>query len=289
MPGRIWSLWELNEFVGDEFLIAANAMASMRAAVREFKSTIENSDGSVTFRPISDPVVLGMIRDNAVSMSASCRELHARITLIALDEFRVFLNNPDSLLTFEALEDHLKGISDTLRREMKAVTLLAVDPQDQEMYAPSSPLFGSDFEVKFGSAAYDVEEAAKCLALGRTTASAYHSLRALEAGVYAMSRSLGIPDPTKGAKRSWAAMLKLISEEMERRWPASSGRMSGDAQTFDEVYGAIAGMQNPYRNSTMHLADKYTADEARHIFELVKGLMKRLVRRMDENGLPLAG
>ena len=57
---------------------------------------------------------------------------------------------------------------------------------------------------------------------------------------------------------------------------------------FDEAYGALAGMQNPYRNSTMHLDDKYTPDEARHIFEVVKGFMARLAVRMDEQGAPLA-
>ena len=41
--------------------------------------------------------------------------------------------------------------------------------------------------------------------------------------------------------------------------------MSGDAQLFDKLHGA-----------TMHLAEKYTAPEALHIFELVKGLMQKI-------------
>jgi hypothetical protein len=64
--------------------------------------------------------------------------------------------------------------------------------------------------------------------------------------------------------------------------------MSGDAQLFDKLHGAITAMQNPYRNETMHLAEKYTAPEALHIFELVKGLMQKIASRMDEDEEPKA-
>ncbi len=47
-------------------------------------------------------------------------------------------------------------------------------------------------------------------------------------------------------------------------------------------------MQNPYRNATMHFDQNYTSEEALHIMEVVKGLMVRVSRRMDEDGLPLA-
>jgi len=35
-------------------------------------------------------------------------------------------------------------------------------------------------------------------------------------------------------------------------------------------------MQNPWRNATMHLDQKFTDEEARHIFEIVKGFMRKL-------------
>lgn len=47
-------------------------------------------------------------------------------------------------------------------------------------------------------------------------------------------------------------------------------------------------MQNPYRNSTMHLDSVYTEDDARMVFNLVRGLIQKIASRMDENGLPLA-
>ena len=47
-------------------------------------------------------------------------------------------------------------------------------------------------------------------------------------------------------------------------------------------------MQNPWRNGTMHLDQVYTPEDARHIFEVVGGFMRKLASRMDEDGLPLA-
>ena len=64
--------------------------------------------------------------------------------------------------------------------------------------------------------------------------------------------------------------------------------MSEDGKLFNELIGSLKGMQNPYRNATMHLDNTYTEEDARHIFDMVKGVMKKIASRMDEAGLPLA-
>jgi hypothetical protein len=83
-------------------------------------------------------------------------------------------------------------------------------------------------------------------------------------------------------------VLGPIRVEIDRRWPPALIRSGGDAELFENAYAALSGMQNPWRNATMHLDQKYTLEEARHIFEIVNGLMRKLASRMDENGLPLA-
>jgi hypothetical protein len=40
--------------------------------------------------------------------------------------------------------------------------------------------------------------------------------------------------------------------------------------------------------ATMHLDQKYTEAEAKHVFEIVKGFMIKLASRCDENGNPKA-
>ena len=148
--------------------------------------------------------------------------------------------------------------------------------------------YGEFVTEKFPSTRYDISEASACMALGRGTAAVFHSVRCLEAGILAISRCLNIPDPVKAAERNWGSALRKIKEEKDRRWPTSTDCLTGDGQFFDSLYAALAAMQNPYRNGTMHLDQKYTPDEARHIFEMIGGLMKKLSSRMDEEGNPRA-
>lgn len=165
---------------------------------------------------------------------------------------------------------------------------ISLDAGKVSFYAPEEPLFGAGVDEKFLSVAYDIDQAGKCYACDLSTASAFHAIRSMEAGIRAIARCLGIPDPTTGKDRNWSNVGSSIKAKIDQRWPASSGRMNGDAKTFDKLYGSIAGMQNPYRNETMHLSAKYDAPEALRIFELVKGLMQKIAGRMDENGDPKA-
>jgi hypothetical protein len=96
-----------------------------------------------------------------------------------------------------------------------------------------------------------------------------------------LARSFKAPDqPPKASE----FLCRAIKDEMDRRWPGA--RMSGDGRVFEEAYAALAGMQNPWRNATMHLDQKYTPEEARHIFDVVGGFMRKLASRMDEDGEP---
>jgi len=226
-------------------------------------------------------------REPVARLREHVRSLDAIVSGIALDELLASLDGREEL-TYRQFGDAIFNIHQTIRRELLTKKLFALVPGQDRYFAPAEPLFGAQVAANFPSLIYEIDQAGKCYACDLTTASAFHSIRCLEAGVRAISRCLGIPDPTKGRDRNWGNISRSIHTELERRWPASSGRMTGDAQLFDEIYGAFSGMQNPYRNATMHLEANYTAPEALHIFEIVKGLMQKLASRMDEQGLPLA-
>jgi len=55
---------------------------------------------------------------------------------------------------------------------------LWLSPSEVDRYEPRTPLFGSNFQTKFSSGGtFELDEAAKCLALGRATASVFHLSR----------------------------------------------------------------------------------------------------------------
>ena len=269
-PARLWSLDEIMR----EFDAASYCHVS--ALVNGMIVSIDNKK---TPSPDEMMNAISPIYAHAVQMRMPL--LERQIKRIA----EHFQNDKPTVASVYAM---LLDLRNRLVDSLAERKFLALSEYDAYFYEPPEPLFGAEVQAKFPSIIYDIEESGKCTALGRFTASAFHSIRCLEAGITALSRSLGIPDPTKGSQRSWGTLLQNIKGEIDKKWPANTGRMSGDAQAFDEMYGALSGMQNPYRNSTMHLAATYSADEAKHIFEVVKGFMARLASRMDQDGLPKA-
>lgn len=220
-------------------------------------------------------------------MLAATKDIDAPVTRAGCDTLLAAAKGQSSI-TYEALRQATEEIQSRLYTEVQSVIFLGIEPRMAGYYAPPEPLFGGDVALRFPSVAYEVEEAGKCLALDRSTACAFHSICCLEAGIRAMARCLAIPDPTRAVDRSWPQLLRAIREEIDKRWPSKLPRSGGDAELFDNAYAALAAVQNPWRNATMHLDQIYTAKDAAHVLEIVGGFMRKLASRMDEDGLPLA-
>jgi len=110
----------------------------------------------------------------------------------------------------------------------------------------------------------------------------------MEIGVRAVARCLGIADPLQPAERNWGFVLRKVREGIDANWPTVATRSSGDGELFDALYASLDAVKNPWRNPTMHPANKYTDDEAEHVFMAVRGFMMKLAARCDENGEPKA-
>jgi hypothetical protein len=183
----------------------------------------------------------------------------------------------------------LDELQDRIKDELEDRFVLCLDSAEAGLYAPDAgALIGEQVVSQFPSLVYEIEESAKCGALGRDTASAFHAIRCLEAAIRAISKCLKIPDPTKGADRSWHNLLKNIDDAIQAKWPHAKDKFQGDGKLFEEFHAALHAMQNPYRNATMHLDAKYSPSEAEVIRIVVKGLLAKVAARMNEDGLPHA-
>jgi hypothetical protein len=180
----------------------------------------------------------------------------------------------------------LKEIDSRLKDELEDITILALDRKERDFFEPQEPLFGRDFETKFPSALFEIDEAAKCMALARHTAAVCHLMRCLEIGIKAVANSLNIPNPT-GANRNWNTILGTIKTAMDAKTKASTWQ-SDDRAIFESARASLDATRVAWRNTTMHVENKYTADEAEHIYVAIRGFMRTLASRMDENGQPPA-
>jgi hypothetical protein len=249
---------------------------------------VEKSDGNTQARLMSQAEAdhtVGML----TGLEKALAPLPVPVTKLTLLEAREALEDCEkNRIQFIGCAQMLLNVSRNLARELTVAKVFVMDPARVQFYEPTAAPFGPEVETKFPSIASELDSAGKCYACDLPTAAAFHWIRCLEAGLRAITACLGLPAPQRGKDRNWSEIGKSIRAAMETRWPSSTGRMSGDAKLFDKVYGALAAMQNPYRNETMHLDASYTAGEALHIFEVVKGVMVMIASRMDENGRPLA-
>jgi hypothetical protein len=213
--------------------------------------------------------------------------LEARVTVYEVDRFTEQLN--DNTISVDRCGYFAESIRSRLQDEMNLIKLLVLDSESQNYYAPKSPLFDDLFADKFKrDGAFELDEAAKCIALARPTGAVFHLMRLMEVGVRALARCLDIPDPLKPAERNWGHILTEIKKGIDLRWPTAATRANGDGALFERLHASLDAVKNPWRNATMHVENKYTDDEAKHIFAAVKGFMGTLAGRCDENGDPMA-
>lgn len=214
-------------------------------------------------------------------------KLQCQVTALGIDT-AISTLSIDKYLTYFGCGQLLIQISQNFQNELSLKSIYLLDYKKADCYEQKEPLFGILVNAQFPSISYDIEQSGKCYACELDTASVFHSVRTLEAVMRAIARCLKIPDPTKAKDRNWTEALKPINAEITARWPNSTSKLSGDGKEFDEIYASLVAIQNPYRNSTMHLDKKYTAAEALYLLKMVEGLILRVSERMDENGLPLA-
>jgi hypothetical protein len=162
--------------------------------------------------------------------------------------------------------------------------------QDAAYVFPGDPLFGAEVEHKYPSAAFEVDEAGKCFGLSRPTAAVFHLMRTMEVAINAVGSCLAIPPPVKDADRNWGRILEKIKAELDRR-NAANPKLWGNATDrgfFADAYVSLDAVRVAWRNTTMHVENKYNAEEAEHIIVAVRGFMRKLASRCDENGDPKA-
>lgn len=173
-----------------------------------------------------------------------------------------------------------------LHDELKSRLFLSVLPSVASRYEQAEPLFGVDVHIKFPNAQFEIDEAGKCFALDRATASVFHLMRVMEIGLRATAACLG-SNLMASTNPNWSQILRSMANEMASKKSARSWG-GQDEEFFQEVYVTLDAVRNVWRNATMHVDQKYTLEEAQHIFGAVRGFMTKLASRLDEQGLPLA-
>ena len=284
----------LFEFKADAVLRVCTTMSRVATVVTtsdEVMQNIAQTTGQHVPGNAREPVdvgLLGTTLKDIDELESALTAINARFSVMAIKLLKENLQAKDSSFTYGDLERAYSSLQARVRDELSLVKFLVIGQDRQRYYAQVEPIFGAEVTNKFPSTAFEIDEACKCFALSRSTAAVFHLMRVMEIGVRALARCLAIPDPLRPAERNWGNILKQVLEGIEKKWPTSAQRMHGDGQLFESLYTSLDAVKNPWRNATMHVENKYTDEESEHILVAVRGFMKRLASRMDEEGKPLA-
>jgi len=290
-PHAVSTLWDMLRLKAQTFYEATTGLGHSLSLIRarQFKNVQDAAGRAVAMTPAEHKAFLKTMVDRCRELQRSLDVLGTPITSLAAAEFKDALTGRDPP-SFEELENGIRDISTSLRRELKLVTLLTLEPREQYYFLPREPLFGADYSARFsGGGVFDLDEAAKCLALGRSTAAAFHLLRVIETGIRAMAKCLQIPDPLMQPGHRWDSILvKIWDEGIARKWPTVPSRSHGDGALFETLHARLGAVQAAWRSHALRVENKYTDDEVQQIFGVARAFMMALASRMDENGLPTA-
>jgi hypothetical protein len=248
------------------------------------KRAVDNKSGQSNVLSRASAKIIRKAIDDFVNAVSG---LNAKTTEMAAKELRELVSAHKLKITPKALAERTSDISITLRRELSQIKTFYVSRTKEPFFEIDITTFGERFKNDFASAIFEVDEAGKCHALGRSTACVFHLMRLMELGIKTIARSLGLPDPVKGSDRNWGQMLGKILDEIKRR-NSSKLWKNNDRELFESLYASLDAVRVAWRNTTMHVENKYTDDESEHIFVATHGFMRKLSDRMDENGQPLA-
>lgn len=229
-------------------------------------------------------VLLDLTQPNAGAMAGSLGELqreaeHLGLKPVVRQLDRIKEHFTSSSATTATLKPMVVDLYNRLLEEMEDRVFLTLSPTALPFYVQSEPLFGTEVDQAFSSAADDISETGKCFALGRYTASVFHLMRTLERGITALSRET----KAQPGNPNWETVLNAITTRVNQMGPTTDGADWKVTQQFhSECVAQFRIFQHAWRNYVTHSSVTYDEERARAIYESVREFMRHLATRVRE-------
>jgi len=174
---------------------------------------------------------------------------------------------------FTQLSEEVRIARRVLNQEMGTLCYMEIPPAQRHYWNNQKP-FGASVSARFPETDYDLEQAAKCLALDRYTACVFHLMRALDHVLNIFAGHIGATfDPMK----NWKPILKAIKDKID---PMPEGTIDEKQkkEDYQRVYGHLQAVMNAWRNPTMHPRKDYDIESAEDVFCTTRGFMRDLTK-----------
>jgi hypothetical protein len=140
---------------------------------------------------------------------------------------------------------------------------------------------------RFPSIKADVEEACRCYALRRYTASVFHSMGILQVGLYSLAQETGASFPFKIQLAEWETVIAQIESKIKKmRELPKSDKKDEDLTFYSNLAVQFRYFKEAWRNHVAHLREEYDKDQAHSIILHVRDFMELAGTRLRE--IPVA-
>jgi len=250
------TLLTMLRFYADKFVALTNALETLRHQMARHDRTpiAVEMDRSLSGK------LLGQLREHldAMGLRQSRRKVDAAIKICSDRHLGHLAAN-------EILTRSIQDLNGTIYGELEDNHFLQLSPSEAEIFETREH-FGNEVTVAFQNASEDIEEAGKCLALGRYTASVFHLMRAMECAVQALCVKLSIANPD----RVWGKLLSDMNKTIE-------SMPKGDSRDrWSQSSALLYNVKQAWRNDVMHPKETYTEEQAIEVFQAVRSFMRHL-------------
>lgn len=229
--------------------------------------------------PLSDET-RGQVRKFGPRIVRDWGHLDLAASMATAKRFIALADKP--LATYGDLRATCHELLSRLLDESSSVLLLSIDPEMQR-YFNGPNLFGEQVASAFPSAIGEIEEAGKCLALKRNTASAFHAMRAVEHGLRALGKSLNEPSLDPDMNPTWDRIIGRGDRELQKTFDKRTPEWHAKDGFFSEAIANLRAVKTAWRNPTMHVkSGVYDAEKALEVFTAVRGFMRHLASELKE-------
>lgn len=226
--------------------------------------------------PIPDDQ-LAPLRSFIEAAGIECQKLGFSVSASLIDQcaFRVSKKDIFRLNNRKDLEEEVKALQRAVHTELRAALFLHVPASSGEYY-DDRPQFGETTANKFPKAVTDIQESAKCFALGRYTATVFHLMRVMEYAPQYLGRKLNI---NLVSEKNWANILDEVDKAV-KVLPAKNSHQKAKRNRFSEASAHLRMVKDAWRNDVMHPKETYTEEEAERVFRNVKDFMVHLATKL---------
>ncbi len=200
-------------------MLELNARGFLRAVteLRDLLNILNNIADRT--KPVADHERASILAPHVERLITALSQVGARSALASANRLKAVVADQTTPITYEGVRNTLFDVESRFIDHLADIKLFVLNESEANLMGQADTLLSlgqhnvTGFSSAYPAASFEIEEAAKCMALGRYTASVFHCMRALEVSIKALATFLKIPDPTKQARSQLSD--KLLEESRQ--------------------------------------------------------------------------